>query len=103
MQRIAFKMFLNPGRAGEYKARHDAIWPELAALLTEAGIRNYSIFLDEDTHTLFAYLERGDGHRMDDLPQQPVMRRWWDFMADLMRYENGIPVVVPLPEMFHQD
>jgi L-rhamnose mutarotase len=103
MQRFAFKMFLNPGQQDEYRRRHDAIWPELSALLTGAGVRNYSIYLDAESGTLFAYLERGDDHRMDDLPNAPVMRRWWDHMADLMRTEGGAPVAVPLPEMFHMD
>ena len=101
MQRFAFKMFLDPGQRDEYKRRHDAIWPELSALLSGAGISNYSIFLDEDTSTLFAYLERTDDHTMAQLPLAPVMRKWWDFMRDIMRYENGVPVAVPLPEMFH--
>jgi L-rhamnose mutarotase len=103
VQRFAFKMFLNPGQAAEYKRRHDAIWPELSALLGAAGIANYSIFLDEPTHTLFAYLERGDDHRMATLPDEPVMRRWWDYMSDIMRYENGVPVALPLAEQFHMD
>lgn len=103
MQRFAFKMFLNPGQEAEYRRRHDEIWPELSALLTQAGVSNYSIFLDAETSTLFAYLERTDDHRMDSLPHEPVMRRWWDHMADIMRYQNNVPVVVPLPEMFHMD
>jgi L-rhamnose mutarotase len=103
MQRFAFKMFLNPGQEAEYRRRHDAIWPELTALLTQAGIRNYSIFLDAQTDTLFAYLERSDDHRMAALPDEPAMRRWWDYMADIMRYDCGMPVALPLPEMFHQD
>jgi len=44
VQRHAFKMFLNPGAAEEYRRRHDAIWPELKALLREKGVRNYSIY-----------------------------------------------------------
>ncbi len=48
MQRYAFKMFLEPGCAGEHRARHDVIWPELAALLRGAGISNYSIHLDAE-------------------------------------------------------
>ena len=52
MQRYAFKMFLNPGESHEYRRRHDAIWPELQALLRESGVRNYSIFLDPDTYIL---------------------------------------------------
>ena len=101
MQRFAFKMFLNPGQQAEYRRRHDEIWPELSVLLREAGIANYSIFLDAETNTLFAYLERSDEHRMDSLPNAPVMRRWWDYMADIMRYENGVPVAIALPELFH--
>jgi L-rhamnose mutarotase len=46
MQRKAFKMYLLPGHSAEYKKRHDEIWPELAELLRQVGILNYSIFLD---------------------------------------------------------
>ena len=103
MQRFAFKMFLHPGQRDEYRRRHDAIWPELSSLLREAGVSNYSIYLDEATNILFAYLERTEDHRMADLPNEAVMRRWWDFMADIMRYEANVPVAIPLPEMFHMD
>ena len=56
MPRLAFKMFLHAGQAEEYRRRHDEIWPELKALLKQSGIGNYSIHLDADTNTLFAYL-----------------------------------------------
>jgi L-rhamnose mutarotase len=102
MQRYAFKMFLNPGHADEYRRRHDAIWPELSALLHETGIANYSIHLDPETNVLFGYLERGDDHTMDDLPDHPVMRRWWDHMKDIMRANpDGSPMARPLLEMFY--
>jgi L-rhamnose mutarotase len=102
MQRIAFKMFLNPGCAEEYARRHDRIWPELQALLTEAGIGNYSIYLDPESDSLFAYLERREDHMMDRLPGHPLMRQWWDHMRDIMRtHPDGAPVVVELMPMFH--
>ncbi len=102
MQRYAFKMFLESGRAAEYRARHDAIWPELAALLTESGVRNYSIHLDPGGNVLFAYLEHGADHRMDALPEHPVMRRWWDHMRDIMAVNpDGSPITAPLEDMFH--
>lgn len=41
MQTYAFRMQLNPGMAEEYRRRHDAIWPELVALLKQAGVRVY--------------------------------------------------------------
>ncbi|MEX0142789.1 L-rhamnose mutarotase [Janthinobacterium aestuarii] len=102
MQQIAFKMQLKPGHAAEYQRRHDAIWPELASLLQESGVRDYSIFLDEDTGALFAVLRRMEGHTMEALPQHPVMRRWWAHMADLMETQaDASPVAVPLTPMFH--
>ena len=104
MQRHAFKMLLNPGQRDEYKKRHDAIWPELSALLHQAGVRNYSIFLDEETNVLFAYLERPENHTMDSLPHDPVMRRWWDYMKDLMATDaTGAPLAKPIGEVFHLD
>jgi L-rhamnose mutarotase len=102
MQRYAFKMYLNPGMKAEYRKRHDEIWPELVMLLRDTGIANYSIHLDEETHTLVGYLERGDRHTMTDLPRHPVMRRWWAHMGDIMRTNpDGSPVAIPLEEVFY--
>ena len=102
MEQIAFRMKLNPGQAAEYERRHDAIWPELVALLKQAGISDYSIFLDETDGSLFAVLRRDVGHQMDALPEREVMRRWWAYMADIMAREpDGAPVSVPLRPVFH--
>ena len=102
MPRYAFKMSLHPGRREEYKRRHNAIWPELAALLKDAGVCNYSIWLDAETDILFGYLERPAEHRMDDLPSHPVMRRWWAHMADIMAANpDASPVAALLDEMFY--
>lgn len=102
MQRHAFKMRLNPGAEAEYIRRHDAIWPELVALLRATGISNYSIHLDRETRTLFGYLERRDDHTMDDLPNHPVMKKWWAHMGDIMQTNpDGSPVAIPLVETFH--
>ena len=101
MQRHAFKMYLNPGQEAEYIRRHDEIWPEPAVRLRETGISNYSIHLDRETNVLFGYLERRDDHGMDDLPNHPVMRRWWAYMGDVMRTNpDGSPVAVALDETF---
>ena len=102
MQKYAFRMQLHPGMAEEYRRRHEAIWPELVALLKLAGIEDYSIHLDLETHALFGVLWRRDDHGMEDLPHHPVMRRWWAHMADLMEtHPDGAPVARPLQPMFH--
>jgi L-rhamnose mutarotase len=100
----AFRMQLKPGHAAEYKKRHDEIWPELAQLLREAGIHDYSIFLDEETLHLFAVLKLRDDNKREQLPDHPLMRRWWDHMKDLMlTHPDGRPVEWPLVPVFHLD
>lgn len=102
MEKYAFKMRLNPGMKEEYKKRHDEIWPELVTLLKEAGVSDYSIYLDEETDILFATLWRREDHAMDDLPSHPVMKKWWAQMADIMEtHPDNEPVAVPLTPVFH--
>lgn len=102
MEKYGFKMQLKPGCEAEYKKRHDEIWPELSALLTKAGVSDYSIYLDQDTLTLFGVLWRADDHHMDDLPSHPLMQKWWAYMADLMETNpDNSPIAVPLINVFH--
>lgn len=102
MQRLAFKMKLNPGQEAEYKRRHDELWPELEQLLKETGIQNYSIFLDESTLDLFGVLNIENPEKMDDLPNNPVMKKWWAYMADIMEVnEDNSPKSVSLKDVFY--
>jgi L-rhamnose mutarotase len=103
MQRHAFKMKLKPGHETEYRRRHDAIWPELAQAIRAAGVTDYSIFLDRDTSTLFAVQLQDDPAAASALASHPIVRKWWDSMADLMEvHPDNAPVCIPLEEMFHQ-
>jgi L-rhamnose mutarotase len=102
MNRIAFKMQLHKGQAEEYKKRHDEIWPELSNLLKESGIRDYSIFLDEETHTLFATLKVKSLKKLDALPSYEIMKKWWKHMATIMHtQQDNAPISVPLKEVFY--
>ena len=104
MSTYAFRMKLKTGAANEYRRRHDDLWPELAQLLRDAGIHDYSIFLDEQTLHLFAVLKLRPANRLDSLPQHPVMQRWWAYMADLMETDDERrPLEYPLRPMFHLD
>ncbi len=104
MEKVAFRMQLNPGMEAEYRRRHDAIWPELIVLLQDAGVSDYSIHLDRETNALFGVLWRRKDHGMDALPSHPVMQRWWAHMADIMatRPDNE-PVAVLLETVFHME
>ena len=101
--KIAFKMKLKPGFEKEYKKRHDEIWPELSTLLKENGISDYSIFLDEETNTLFA-VQQQNGNSSQDLGSTRIVQKWWAYMADIMETNaDHSPKTFPLEMVFHLD
>lgn len=102
MKQVAFTMKLIPGNEAEYEKRHREIWPELASLLQEAGIAEYHIFLDQNSHTLFAFQNlKEEGSNTDSLPENAIMRKWWAYMADLMETnQDQSPKVQPLQKIF---
>jgi L-rhamnose mutarotase len=103
MGKIAFKMKLMPGFQEEYKRRHDALWPEIQALLKEHGIADYTIFLDEETNILFAVQQLGESSSQD-LGEYPIIKKWWAHMADIMETNaDNSPVSTPLKMVFHLD
>ncbi|MBT5186882.1 MAG: L-rhamnose mutarotase [Kordiimonadaceae bacterium] len=99
---VAFKMKLLPGKTAEYKTRHDQIWPDLSDLLRKAGISYYSIFLDDETNILFGTYTATSDNTIEDLPNHPIMQKWWDHMSDIMETKpSNQPVSEPLKSMFY--
>lgn len=104
MKKIAFVMQLKPGFEAEYEKRHDEIWPELQETLKRAGVSDYSIFLEQSSGKLFGVLKRSQDHAMEQLPMDPVVKRWWAFMADIMEtHADNSPVAEDLACVFHLD
>ena len=104
MKREAFKMFLKPVREEEDKKRHVAIWAELKELLSESGVSDYSIFWDKETNILFAVQKTAGEGGSQDLGDNPIVQKWWAYMADIMETNpDNSPVSIPLPECFHMD
>jgi L-rhamnose mutarotase len=88
----------------EYKKRHDAIWPELSKAIRTAGISDFSIFLDEETGTLFSVQKLAATNTTAELRKSEIMHKWWDHMADIMEVNpDNSPLRVPLKPVFHQD
>ena len=101
-EQIAFRMNLFPGQAAEYRKRHDNIFPELSQALKDAGVSDYSIWLDPEANHLFGVLTRTDTHTMDSLPRTEILKCWWAHMADIMATDaDNIPVQIPLKRVFH--
>ncbi len=84
MDRYAWKAMLKPGMKEEYKRRHDAIWPEMVALLKAAGIRNYTIWNVGDE--LFGYYEceKGLDYAASVQAESPIVDKWNQYMEDVM-------------------
>lgn len=102
MERQAFKMKLKPNTRGEYIKRHNDIWPELTDLLKKTRISEYSIFLDPETNTLFAFQKVSGNTGSQDLLNNPVVQKWWSYMADIMETNEDLsPVSIPLEEVFY--
>ena len=99
-----FKMHLYEGMEAEYEKRHNELWPEMQDMIHEYGGKNYSIFLDRETNTLFGTLEIESEQRWAASADTEVCRRWWHYMADIMDTNpDESPVSVDLIPVFHLD
>ena len=104
MIRKAFVMQVFPDKHAEYEQRHNPVWPEMLQTLKAHGVHNYSIFLHEQTHQLFAVAEIESEERWQAIANTPVCRKWWKHMQDVMpAHPDNSPKSVPLREVFHMD
>ena len=106
MERICFLLKVKAGRLEEYRARHDAVWPEMLEALRQIGWHNYSLFLRDDG-LLVGYLETPDFRKaLEGMASREVNERWQREMApffeslDGRRPDEGMS---PLPMVFHLD
>ena len=104
MIRKGFLMRLEPGNQAEYERRHNPIWPELQAVLKAHGVHNYSIYLEQESDYLFAYVELESEERWQQIAHSEVCQRWWAHMKPLMQTnEDNSPIALELKEVFHLD
>ena len=106
MKRYSFVMRIHPELKAEYRKAHDQIWPDMAAAIRAAGIRNYSIYFRPDG-TLFAYLESEDpAASFARLGKTEVNARWQKAMDGFFVKKDPAVVgadVVEIEEVFHID
>ncbi len=80
MQRVAFFLKLRPGMGTDYDKAHAAVWPEMLALLKNAGVFEYSIFRRGELLFLYMRVENFDAV-WSLIEQDPVNTRWQAEMA----------------------
>lgn len=82
MKRYGMVIEIRPEKLAEYRRLHDAIWPEVVAILRQHGVSNYSIFLKDNL--LFGYFEYHGNDYVADMKKvatAEVTRRWWKATA----------------------
>lgn len=90
MERIGFRLALNPETLDEYVERHKEVWPKMCEALTQTGWHNYSLFLDRSDATLIGYFETPDLQKaLDGMAAKDVNERWQAFMADYFEALDG--------------
>jgi L-rhamnose mutarotase len=109
MQRMAMVLGLKADAVADYKRIHAAVWPDVLAMITACGIRNYSIYLKEPENMLFGYWEyhgtdfAADAARM---AADPKTQEWWaicmPMQAPLDTRKEGEWWAM-MDEVFHHD
>jgi L-rhamnose mutarotase len=112
MKRYGWVIGLKADKIDEYKKLYAAVWPDVLKMITQCGMRNYSIYLrkmPDGKHYLFSYLEyvgtdfAADGAKM---AADPVTQKWW---AVCMPCQEPLADRVPgswwadMEEVFHCD
>ncbi len=107
MKRVGFLLKVRADKIEEYKARHQAVWPEMLAALRRHGWHNYSLFMREDG-LLFGYLETPESFRaaLDGMAKEEINRTWQEYMAPFFEGLGGAHAdegMAELVEVFHLD
>ena len=81
---------VRPDQAAEYDRRHAAVWPELEALMRDAGVRRYTIYRWGEV--VFSHMEVDDyAGLVARYARNPIAERWEAAFADLLELPNADP------------
>ena len=105
--RVCFVLRLKPDRVEDYVAAHQHVWPEMLGALSNAGWRNYSLFVRPADGLVVGYLETDDFEAAQSaMAATEVNARWQAGMADFFQNPAGVrpdQAMTPLTEYFHLD
>lgn len=102
MCREAFALEIRPDKVAEYVKAHRQVWPEVIEATKRAGIRNFTIFLHDNT--AFGYFECDDPVEANAvLAADPDCIRWEDWMAEFLSDRVPAEGAPALAEIFRLD
>ncbi|MHB9025953.1 MAG: L-rhamnose mutarotase [Armatimonadota bacterium] len=107
MQRYGSVIKMRPEKLDEYKRLHAAVWPDVAKMITECNIHNYSIYYRDGF--LFSYFEyHGEDLDADfaKMAADPVTQEWWAVCKPCQQPLDTVAEGewwAPMEEVFHQE
>ena len=105
MKRVGFLLQVKPDKIAEYKAHHQAVWPEMLDALRRTGWHNYSLFMRDDG-LLFGYFETPESFQaaLAGMGQEDINKKWQDLMAtyfENLSEAHADASMLELEEVFH--
>lgn len=88
MEKFVWKGKILDNRIDEYIERHDKIWPKMKEALKQAGICNYSIWLNGDEIFGYYECEKGVKYAREFQDNSPVVKEWDEYMKDILVTEK---------------
>jgi L-rhamnose mutarotase len=90
MKRVGFLLKVREDLMDEYKARHQAVWPEMLDALRRTGWHNYSLFMAKDG-MLFGYFETPESLQAANagMAKEEINAKWQDEMARFFESIGG--------------
>jgi L-rhamnose mutarotase len=90
MERVGFRLALNPSTIDEYVEHHQKVWPQMCVALSENGWQNYSLFIDRSDSTLIGYFETPDLQAaLQGMAATEINQEWQTLMAPYFQELNG--------------
>jgi len=107
MKRYGSVLKIKPGKLEEYKKIHANIWPEVAKMITECNITNYSIYhKDGFLFSYFEYIGKNYKSDMEKMAADPIIQKWWDIcgpMQEPLKTRKVGEWWAEMEEVWHQD
>lgn len=98
--RCCFLLHVRPERLAEYVAVHQDVWAEMREALSQAGWRNYSLFLRPEDGMVVGYFESEDVDAAQEaIARAAVSPRWEAAMSEYFAPGGGEKQI--LPQYFH--
>jgi L-rhamnose mutarotase len=104
MQRVCFTFRLRPGSEEEYERRHRDVWPDLLRVLSESGIRNYTLFRRGRTVIAYCECHPDATTALGAVGASEVNARWSTWFEDVIEELTGADgQLFVADEVWHRD